>query len=135
MAECFPEKSRWCKNEQVCQVVKHFEQSHGLDTALYKSVPFSKRMFLALGVLIPCGHCKCHRLYYIHKHTLPEVKGTYDAKIFPVEEFTEPFRAVALDDSLTSRQTRKVIEVLQCTYTTQPSTKAYLYNVHIQHNL
>ena len=38
--ECFPEKSSWCRNEQVCQGwhVKHFERSSGLDTALYKNI-------------------------------------------------------------------------------------------------
>ena len=41
MAECFPEKLRWCWNEQVCQGVKckTFEQSQGLDALLYKHVP------------------------------------------------------------------------------------------------
>ena len=40
--ECFPE-SIWCQNEQVCQgrkIVKRFERSNGLDTALYKNIPF-----------------------------------------------------------------------------------------------
>ena len=37
--ECFPEKLRWCWNEQVCQGVtcKRFERFNGLDTALYKT--------------------------------------------------------------------------------------------------
>ena len=40
MAECFPEKSSWCRNEQVCQrlSVKRFERSNGLNTLLYKSI-------------------------------------------------------------------------------------------------
>ena len=42
VAECFTEKSSWCRNEQVCQgrkSVKRFERSNGLDTALYKNIP------------------------------------------------------------------------------------------------
>ena len=44
MAEYFPEKCSWCRNEQVCQgggsSIKHlvFEQSKGLDIALYKNI-------------------------------------------------------------------------------------------------
>ena len=41
--ECFQEKPNWCRNEQVCQgrkSVKRFERSNGLDTALYKNIPF-----------------------------------------------------------------------------------------------
>ena len=41
--ECVPEKSSWCRNEQVCQgrkSVKRFERSDGLDTAVYKTYPF-----------------------------------------------------------------------------------------------
>ena len=41
--ECFPEKPSWCRNEQVCQgrkSVKRFERCNGLDTALYKNIPF-----------------------------------------------------------------------------------------------
>ena len=42
MAECFPEKSRWHWNEQVCQRVKWklLWQSQRLDIALYKNIPF-----------------------------------------------------------------------------------------------
>ena len=35
--ECFPEKSSWCRDEQVCHVklsVKRFERSNGRTTAL-----------------------------------------------------------------------------------------------------
>ena len=39
MAECFPEKSSWCRNEQVYILsVKRFEHSNELDTALYKNI-------------------------------------------------------------------------------------------------
>ena len=41
--ECFQEKPSWCQNEQVCQgrkSVKHFERSNGLDTVLYKTIPY-----------------------------------------------------------------------------------------------
>ena len=41
--ECFPEKSTWCRNEVPrgkVQRTLRFEQSNGLDTALYKSIPF-----------------------------------------------------------------------------------------------
>ena len=41
MAECFSEKSGWCRNEQVCQGVKCFERSVRLDTALCKRCPLS----------------------------------------------------------------------------------------------
>ena len=36
VAECFPEKSNWYRNEQVCQgwSIKHDVRSKGLDTAL-----------------------------------------------------------------------------------------------------
>ena len=40
--DIFPEKSSWCRNEQVCQrskSVKHPGRSNGLDTALYKNLP------------------------------------------------------------------------------------------------
>ena len=36
--ECFPEKSSWCRNQQVCQEVKCLEPSSGLDTMLYKNI-------------------------------------------------------------------------------------------------
>ena len=41
-----PEQSSWCRNEQVCQGVtcKRFEQSNGLDTALYKNVPLASSL-------------------------------------------------------------------------------------------
>ena len=54
VAEYFPEKLRWSWNEQVCQGVKHFERSYGLDTALYKNVPFTPGVF-GLGL--------CHSVY------------------------------------------------------------------------
>ena len=41
--ECFKEKPSWCRNEHVCQgriSVRRFERSNGLDTALYKNIPF-----------------------------------------------------------------------------------------------
>ena len=42
VTECFPEKPSWCRNVQVCQGVRvtSFEGSNGLDTELYKSIPF-----------------------------------------------------------------------------------------------
>ena len=51
--ECFQEKPSWCRNEQVCQgrkSVKRFEQSNGLDTALYKNIPLP---FACLSVVCP----------------------------------------------------------------------------------
>ena len=45
VAECFPEKSSWCRNEQVCQ----FERSNGLETALYKCIPFMCGVLLIFG--------------------------------------------------------------------------------------
>ena len=39
--ECLPEKSSWCRNEQVChgrKSVKRFERSNGFDTSLYKNM-------------------------------------------------------------------------------------------------
>ena len=43
VAESFPEKSSWCRNEQVCQGAKckRFERPNGLDTALYKNIPLT----------------------------------------------------------------------------------------------
>ena len=44
--ECFQEKQSWCRNEQVCQgriSVTSFERSNGLDTALYKNIPFLRK--------------------------------------------------------------------------------------------
>ena len=41
--ESIPEKSRWCRDDQVCQgrkSVERCERSNGLDTALYKNIPF-----------------------------------------------------------------------------------------------
>ena len=40
VAECFPEKSGWCQNQQVCQTVKcnALDQYNGLDIVLCKSV-------------------------------------------------------------------------------------------------
>ena len=38
MAECFPEKSSLCWNEQACQGVKHFEQSQRLDITLCRNL-------------------------------------------------------------------------------------------------
>ena len=49
MAKCFPEK---CWNEQVCQGVKHFERSYGLDAALCKKVPLSARLQYTAPALI-----------------------------------------------------------------------------------
>ena len=49
--ECFQEKPSWCRNEQVCQgriSVKRFEMSNGLDTALYKNIPFT--FYINLGI-------------------------------------------------------------------------------------
>ena len=48
--ECFPEKSSWCRNEQVCQgvMVKRFERSNGLDTALYKNIPLLSHIRMIL---------------------------------------------------------------------------------------
>ena len=60
--ECFPEKSTWCRNEQVCgggegaKSVNHFEQSNGLDTALYKNYLFLQCNNLSLP----------HNAYLIH---------------------------------------------------------------------
>ena len=38
VAECFPEKTSWCWNKQVCQEcsAKHFERSQEQDTVQYK---------------------------------------------------------------------------------------------------
>ena len=47
-----------------------------------------------------CGYCE-------------KSQGTYDAEVLPVEQFTQSLRTVALDDSLASRQTREVKQVLQ----------------------
>ena len=41
VAECFPEKLSWCRNEQVCQEMKCFERSNGLDNGLYRNIPLS----------------------------------------------------------------------------------------------
>ena len=42
VAGYFPEKFRWCLIEQFCQgSVQLFEQSRGLDTALYNNLPFT----------------------------------------------------------------------------------------------
>ena len=38
VAECVPEKSRWCWNEQVCQGVKY--EADGLGTALCKNYSY-----------------------------------------------------------------------------------------------
>ena len=35
VTECFSDKSSWCRNEYVCQGVKCFEVSNGLDALLY----------------------------------------------------------------------------------------------------
>ena len=46
--ECLPEKSSWCRNEQVCQGlkgVKRFEWSNGLDIAPYKNIPLPSFSF------------------------------------------------------------------------------------------
>ena len=60
--ECFPEKSDWCRNEQVCQgrkSVKRFDRSNGLDTALYKNKPFSFMMMInySCGSIVTCNLC------------------------------------------------------------------------------
>ena len=48
MGECIPVKSSWCRNEQVCQLVKckSLSASNGLDSALYKTY-----LVLSLSVL------------------------------------------------------------------------------------
>ena len=49
----FQEKTSWCWNEQVCQgteSVKRSEWSNGLDTALYKDIPFLQ--FIPLTCII-----------------------------------------------------------------------------------
>ena len=79
--ECFQEKSSWCRNEQVWQgriSVKRFERSNGLDTALYKNIPFLDVARKALVTLWPLNlvsickatwnaiiliSCKLHRAY------------------------------------------------------------------------
>ena len=53
--ECFQEKPSWCRNEQVCQgriSVKRLERSNGLETALYKNIPF----FLSFQVFFVSTH-------------------------------------------------------------------------------
>ena len=37
MSECFPNKSSWYRKELICQSMKYFDISDGLDTALYKN--------------------------------------------------------------------------------------------------
>ena len=52
--ECFPEKPRWCRNEQVCQgrkSAKRFERSNGLDTALYRIIPLPINFILHCAFL------------------------------------------------------------------------------------
>ena len=43
MAECFPEKSRWCWNEQVCQGVKCKTLSRTGNHAIYECTFFTLR--------------------------------------------------------------------------------------------
>ena len=44
MAECFPERWSWCRNEHVCleNRVNHFERSNGLDTVVNKTIYLPK---------------------------------------------------------------------------------------------
>ena len=75
--EYFPEKSDWCRNEQVCQgrkSVKRFERSNGLDTALYKNKPFGFMMMInfscgsilkvrdSMKILVTCADTNSHRI-------------------------------------------------------------------------
>ena len=56
IAECFPEKSTWRWNEQVCQgvkcKVKGFEQSKGLDTGYIGAYIGTTRR-----LSVVCGEC------------------------------------------------------------------------------
>ena len=42
MAECFPDTSNWCWNENIYHGVKCFEWSYRLDSAVYKNVPLNQ---------------------------------------------------------------------------------------------
>ena len=73
-----PQKPSWCLNEQVCQEwgVKHLERSNGLDTALYKDIPFRHSLDWLLGIcnvidgpshkFVLCSLCKIFKIHQRH---------------------------------------------------------------------
>ena len=66
--ECFPEKPSWCRNEQVCQgrkSVKRFEQSNGLDTALYKNIPLPLQTIIIFPIVDTMHIIYTYTQYYV----------------------------------------------------------------------